>query len=172
MQSKPPRTLIRNKEIMMMMMMMVMIMIIIIIMAVQSKPPHTLIRNKDLMMTMMMMILMTKMMTIMMTMMKITLKNTLQHIPPRSPCECTSSRLQRARWEKTSYSFKFYFTLSLHYCLNSCFFFVIGKNNTDEQRLEILLLSSPLTLKPVAAKRPIFIHHQDIIGHVIVKQSP
>ena len=124
MQSKPPRTLIRNKEIMMMMMMMVMIMIIIIIMAVQSKPPHTLIRNKDLMMTMMMMILMTKMMTIMMTMMKITLKNTLQHIPPRSPCECTSSRLQRARWEKTSYSFKFYFTLSLHYCLNSCSIFV------------------------------------------------
>ena len=50
------------------------------------------------------------------------------------------------------------------------FLFVIGKNNTDEQRLEILLLSSPL--KPVAAKRPIFIHHQDIIGHVIVKQSP
>ena len=48
------------------------------------------------------------------------------------------------------------------------FLFVIGKNNTDEQRLEILLLSSPLTLKPVAAKRPIFIHHQDIIGHVIV----
>ena len=52
------------------------------------------------------------------------------------------------------------------------FLFVIVKNNTDEQRLEILLLSSPLTLKPVAAKRPIFIHHQDIIGHVIVKQSP
>ena len=49
--------------------------------------------------------------------------------------------------------------------------FVIGKNNTDEQRLEILLLSSFIT-KPVAAKRPIFIHHQDIIGHVIVKQSP
>ena len=46
------------------------------------------------------------------------------------------------------------------------FLFVIVKNNTDEQRLEILLLSSPL--KPVAAKRPIFIHHQDIIGHVIV----
>ena len=57
----------------------------------------------DELMMMMMLTMMMTMMMMMIMMMRITLKNTLQHIPPRSPCECTSSQLQRARWEKTSY---------------------------------------------------------------------
>ena len=54
--------------------------------------------------------------------------------------------------KKTSY---FLDSISLfHYIIvliHVVFLFVIGKNNTDEQRLEILLLSSFIT-KPVTAK--------------------